>query len=75
MTTTKYTWDIPIGALVSPCPIKTAYSAKHPSYQVGVVVDRRHHGTGYYQVHWNSVAGNSWWMLDELIVLSEGGSQ
>ena len=69
-------WDIPIGALVSPHPVKTTYSANHPDYQVGVVIDRVEYpeedlaGPVSYQVKWNG-AGAEWWQPDELVVLTE----
>ncbi len=70
-------WDIPIGALVSPHPVKTSYSAHHPDYQIGIVLDRAEYdnddlaGPVSYQVQWNGVEGAEWWMPDELVVLTE----
>ncbi len=70
-------WDIPIGALVRPCAVKTSYCAEHPTkYNFGIVTDRAEYddddlaGPISYQVWWNH-GETEWWMPDELVVIAE----
>ncbi len=70
-------WDIPIGALVQPCPEKTSYTYHHPNYKIGVVIDCQEYphddlaGPVCYEVQWNGVDGSEWWMPYELVVLKK----